>query len=816
MLKKLKTLLDSNDNSAESEYNILEQFQEIFTWLNSLNADEFRINHFELSELMHQEGSSICLPFLCKIIIDKLDLISNIITYDDNKKIVKKLSDDEFFEFITHCMSMQSSNEFRILDYRVPSPLAYSAEVILKTINDLLDHFALTPLEEENLPSDLATLGTFLGVSRELSKKEGVLYETYMQWESVLERLSRDGFQQLARDHAEEAIYCSIFDGHAEYGHYCRFSLACLQYNPIDAAIHGCLLVNSISSIRSVSKSFQFRLLNTIFIFFRNFNFFELAEIIFYKILSICDLEAYDEQKIHMAYLNLLLIQDPYKALLNANEYSKKNLDKIKFFGNASAVPWLALLCNLRILCSKDFPSCDGLITLEKHIEKTLADEQINSIRGMFLPDRKNTKNILINAFDKLHLTRNKSDHIHEVRRIQVIATRLLETSLESGDIEGIILAHRAMSDGSMAFELSKGLPFKQLIRHDSETLSKFKGKNSQYFHELKTILKNRQNYRYLWLGFLNQELYFILHDEGEFIAQGIIPNLKKMEILKWLNESLPDFGFIDSPKINNPFITREDIWFDESKNIREHLPKLYIPKTDKHTIVFCDTDMACFPHNLLLEPTESKSNQAICNPLSLDNYLNYNKLNINISKISVWAPLIENDTAILLAHGRLMQHIKSEEIILSEKLIPEFKHQTDLKVFICHGGRARNGGFTGLYPSDDKKYTSSSILGNGKVAILFVCHGGHIHSDIYAKSFQTLTKNLLLAGYETVIAPAWSLNVVIPGPWLEEFLNSLKLGSNIIDASLQANNKIKEIYPVESAWAAMHVFGNPNIAIAL
>ena len=92
MLKNLKTLLDSNDNSAESEYNILEQFQEIFTWLNSLNADEFRINHFELSELMHQEGSSICLPFLCKIIIDKLDLISNIIIYDDNKKIVKKLS----------------------------------------------------------------------------------------------------------------------------------------------------------------------------------------------------------------------------------------------------------------------------------------------------------------------------------------------------------------------------------------------------------------------------------------------------------------------------------------------------------------------------------------------------------------------------------------------------------------------------------------------------------------------------------------------------------------------------------------------------
>jgi len=74
------------------------------------------------------------------------------------------------------------------------------------------------------------------------------------------------------------------------------------------------------------------------------------------------------------------------------------------------------------------------------------------------------------------------------------------------------------------------------------------------------------------------------------------------------------------------------------------------------------------------------------------------------------------------------------------------------------------------------------------------------------------LAKTLLLAGYETVIAPAWSLNVTIPGPWTEVFLHQLKTGQNIVSAASEANQRIKQIYPVESAWAAMHVFGNPHL----
>lgn len=672
-----------------------------------------------------------------------------------------------------------------------------------------------TPLDKKNLKTDLANIGVFIGISRDLSKRVGLLHESYLQFETVLERLTRDGYLQTARDYAEEAICCAHADEHPEYGHYCRFALATLQYNSIDAAIHGCLLINAINKKTSIPKDFQFRVMTVIFTFFRNFKMYGLAESINDAISSNFKLNSYDEQKIQMGYLNLLLLQNPEKALIIANEYASKKIEEIKKFGVASAVPWLSLICNLKGQFPYKFEESDGLVLLEKNIESILPKNQIDLMRDMILPNRKDTKNVLMDMMDKLHLTRNKTDHIHEIRRLQLTASRLLEGSLESNDLEGIVLSHRAMSDGSLAFNLSDGLPSDFLIPQDNDTLLKFNGMSSHYYSHIKDFLRTSKDYRHLWLGFSGNDLYFVLHDNGEFIESGKVPKIKKTDIFQWLKNHLPELAFDDSPVPKSILETHQDIWNDQSSAIKENLPKIKLPHSNKHTIVFCDTEMSCFPHNFIIEPTGSKCLQAFCNPLSLDNYITYNKNTINIKKISVWAPLVEEDNAIFIAYERLKSHLNNENVVLSEGLLPEFSEETDLKAFICHGGRAINGGFTGLYPSNNKKYKSTSILGKGKVAILFICHGGHIQSDIYSRSFQTLAKNLLQEGYETVIAPSWSLNIVIPGPWMEEFLNHLSIGANIIDACLAANNKIMELFPVESAWAAMHIFGNPNIKIA-
>lgn len=812
LFSNINRLFNTIDEFNPSEVQeLIDLISNAISQIESLEIEEFRLQHFAFSELLHQQGYR-CLPFLCVILEYGLSAVVNIPTYTGKEKSKTELGLDDFEGLLKRCILAQPSDGLRILTYKLPSLNPWTTELILPRVVEMLEYFALTPLEDEYLTADLASLGNLLGMSRELARQTGDLHKTYVQFEAALERIGRDGYQQLARDYAEEAIICARADGFPEYGHYCRFSLASFQQNPIDAAIHGCLLVAALSSRSQVPEDFKYRVLNAAFTFLRNSRFYDAATRVYHSIIGLDFLDNYAKQKIDTAYLNLLLKSNPKEALVAANNYAVDNLEKIKGFGNASAVPWLVLLSNLKLVFPNEFSSCSGLLILEQHIDATLPSQQAEVIRDGILPGRKNTKKLLIESLNKLHLTRNKNDHTHEINRLQPTAERLLETSLKTGDLEGILLAHRVMSDGSIAFELSKGLPQKALSRHDSSSVNQFKGKNELYFEHVKKQLLQHKEYRYLWLGFAGEKLYYVLHDDGRFIAHGTIPEIEKSKIFEWLQNNLPSFGFNDSPITNGPWVTREDIWRSESEEIRLNLPKLYLPNSAKPTLVFCDTVIACFPHNFIAEPTDGPLHQAICNPLSLDQYLCFESLKLDLSEISIWAPVELKDTAILLAHGRLLEHINSYKLIKSEGLIPHFERQTDIKAFICHGGRSENGGFTGLYPSDDKKYVSSAILGEGKVAILFICHGAHVSSDIYARSFQTLTKDLLMAGYETVIAPSWSLNVIIPGPWMEKFLESLKSGSNIVDACLHANNRIKSIYPVESAWAAMHVFGNPYL----
>ncbi len=810
-LEKIASLFSSVESFGFSEFKeIIELLKRFFLKLNSLEIEDFRSSHFELSQLAHLQGHH-CLPFFCNIIKNGIHDFIKIPAFPAASSLETDLSHNDFFELFKRCMLAQSANGIRVLDYKVPDLSPWTSSQVLPKVVEMLEYLAINPLEESCLPGDLASVGNCLGMSRELSRQNGVLHETYIQFEAILERLARDGYHQIARDYAEEAIVCAVSDGCPEYGHYCRFSLASLQQNPIDASIHGGLLLASLSLKDSIPQDFQYRVLSALFTFFRNIHDCDTADSLYEMIMSLEYIGPYNRQKTHTAYLNLLLMSDSEKALYAANDFATENLEEILRFGDASAVPWLAIISSLKFLHPQQFHTKLGLVSLESHIESVLSENQIESIRDAILPRRGSTKKMIIDALDKLHLTRNGNDHIYEVNRLQFSAARLLESSLEIGDIEGVVLAHRVMSDGSLAFELNS-LGERKIIRSDDVGLNGFKGRNEKYFEMVCRELLLCDKYRYVWLGFDGEKLYYLICEDGQFLPCGIVPNISKAQVFVWLEKDLPKLGFNDSPITTGPLITREDIWLEESKSIRKNLPKLYLPESKKNTIVFCDIEMSCFPHNFISEPNDGEISRIICNPLSLDNYLRYKPLHIDVSEVSIWAPIEADDTAILLAHGRLISCMAEYKLILSESMVPNFERQTDIKAFICHGGRSKNGGFTGLYPSDDKKYISSSILGSGKVAVLFICHGGHVNSDVYARSFQALAKNLLSAGYEAVIAPSWSLNVVIPGPWMTAFIGFLTLGGNIVDASLYANNRIKSIYPVESAWAAMHVFGNPHV----
>lgn len=76
------------------------------------------------------------------------------------------------------------------------------------------------------------------------------------------------------------------------------------------------------------------------------------------------------------------------------------------------------------------------------------------------------------------------------------------------------------------------------------------------------------------------------------------------------------------------------------------------------------------------------------------------------------------------------------------------------------------------------------------------------------------LVSKILELGYECVLAPAWSYNVILTGIWTRNFVDSLKDGKSLSESTYHANICVKSAYPSVGAYAAMHLFGNDGLIL--
>lgn len=122
----------------------------------------------------------------------------------------------------------------------------------------------------------------------------------------------------------------------------------------------------------------------------------------------------------------------------------------------------------------------------------------------------------------------------------------------------------------------------------------------------------------------------------------------------------------------------------------------------------------------------------------------------------------------------------------------------------------------TEVFYVDDKPLLDTlDFVGRGKVAIMFICHSGSITQSVFDSAMHTMVRRLILKGYSSVVAPMWSQPTDIITPWLNTFLESLEAGEYIIDAVFKANMRVKELFIAPSAWACLHLFGNPYMRVA-
>jgi len=133
----------------------------------------------------------------------------------------------------------------------------------------------------------------------------------------------------------------------------------------------------------------------------------------------------------------------------------------------------------------------------------------------------------------------------------------------------------------------------------------------------------------------------------------------------------------------------------------------------------------------------------------------------------------------------------------------------------VAHGSIGREG-FRAVYTDDNTAITSAeNLFGHGKVAILFVCYSGSIRRRLFAHQMSSLITKLFELDYVTVIAPFWALHVKIPSIWCRVFLDEFMSGKTISQSVYYANQSVSKEFRLPEAWAAMHVYGYPNLTRA-
>jgi hypothetical protein len=116
---------------------------------------------------------------------------------------------------------------------------------------------------------------------------------------------------------------------------------------------------------------------------------------------------------------------------------------------------------------------------------------------------------------------------------------------------------------------------------------------------------------------------------------------------------------------------------------------------------------------------------------------------------------------------------------------------------------------------ADEQELTESPLvlaraLARVELVILFVCSGGRVDRHPFANTTIGLPKMLLDRGCRAVVASPWPLAAVVPGNWLERFLEAWEVGDTVLDANFKANRYVSErLGPEANLCLAMMVYGD-------
>lgn len=660
----------------------------------------------------------------------------------------------------------------------------------------------------------------FCNILYPICKKDGVMGLLYHSYNNILDRLNTTGNSQQARDLAEGLLIIGYNEGlEAE-----SYFSACRAYTGANNVIAGLLfyyislyVVNKKGG--KINERFAYDLYWQYLKICKLFGIFPKHDITtVVERFKELDTTGYDKMSFyHTLFCTRLAAGEGLDSLVNdVTEFLDQNREDFFRDLNHGAMPWITFIVSMKeVVPNGDYFGLIPYIAAARSVAQKEGNELIFDIL-----EEKNLANHLKELLYKLQDTRNRSDYSMDNRLSMVVAKKLISQAYDTGNISDFLLAMSPKTDYSTV------LPTK-----DAEGLYRRLEIQDVVGDELSTVFSNpklvgcmlatENKDMVCWIG-KGKTVFLEMTMCGEQFEMAGKISVTRNE-LKTIDNSIAKLKYERDIKTPGQPIYVKSV--EELENEEEKLVdqlkdfSLAIPKSVERLLFIKDLEMSSYPHNMFVD-SNTKSFVSVswpcCNTLSTEVFFKTNTLDnlCNGFKKALWIPYGGEELTFDMIHSKLEGVIKDHNLEVQNELSIEKPLAGDMILLCAHGGCDIST--TEVFYVNDKPILDTlPCIGVGKVAILFICFSGTISRSLYDNAMHTLVKQLILKGYRSVVAPMWSLCTDLITPWLSTFLVEMENGEYIIDAVFKANMALKNEFVAPSAWACLHLFGNPYTCIA-
>ena len=651
-----------------------------------------------------------------------------------------------------------------------------------------------------------------------ICKHDNVM-DFFFNWaNNISDRLNTSSQYQLARDFAESLMMIGHREGMIAECYYD----ASRAYIGVRHVLGGLLYINiSLLDLQKrtiVRQELAFDIIWQMLKIMRDAHFHNQGFVD--KLLKMYDGLGMDEYKTLSVYQTAFgagLYGDIEETAKRVEAFLCDKRDMIYSYIEHSAAPWYSLIRSLRQNGAKgDYLVMDSFEEMMKAILLQNGNEKMVK----FYNEKEDKSALLMEELAKLEMTRNSEDIGQDSYKALVLAKDVIEKAVTDNKPADFILAMRPKSDYSFAMTDKKlEGDFKKVAVVDP----KAEDCNLPYgeIDRLAWLLQTEMSDCVMWIGKGNSKVFrmTLLRDMYKFDELSAISAIDADKLQK---ETISKLVFSQTERDRSDTIyTKNELELkSEAEQIYQQMKECTIAVPNIVNRIFFIKDMAvsAIPHQLMIDERTGKfvgESWPSVNVISTE-FLIKSNFNDPLPKgynKSYWSPLNKEATFWGIKEG-LKQVFENYQFDVDDNDEPAMPLHADLNIVCAHGADNISDS-EWFYAGGTPIFNSKRAIGPGKVLVLFVCYSGSITHQYYDHTMHTIIKRYLRMGYSSVVAPMWSLNTEITKIWLPVFMEIVDAGGYVVDAVFQANMEVKKQFITPSAWACLHLFGNPYMKIA-